>query len=53
VPWWFIFGSLRLAEMMAARLAFRSDSVVSLVYPNPHPEFNCARLLGVEPRPFS
>jgi len=53
VPWWFIFGGLRLAEMMALRLAFRSDSVVSLVYPNPHPEFNCARLLGVEPRPFS
>ena len=52
VPWWFIFGGLKLAEMMAASLAFRSDSVVSLVYPNPHPEFNCARLLGVEPRPF-
>ena len=29
VPWWFIFGGLRLAEMMAVRLAFRSDSVVS------------------------
>jgi nucleoside-diphosphate-sugar epimerase len=52
VPWWFIFGGLKLAEMMAASLAFRSDSVVSLVYPNPHPEFNCARLLGVAPRPF-
>jgi nucleoside-diphosphate-sugar epimerase len=53
VPWWLIYGGLRLAEMMAARLPFRSDSVVSLVYPNPHPEFNCARLLGVEPRRFS
>jgi len=52
VPWWLIFGGLRLAEMMAVRPAFRSDSVVSLVYPNPHPEFNCARLLRVEPRPF-
>lgn len=51
-PWWFIFGALKVAEMMPARFAFRSDSVVSLVYPNPHPEFNCARLLGVEPRPF-
>jgi len=53
VPWWFIFGGLRLAEMMGVRLAFRSDSVVSLVYPNPHLQFNCARGLGVEPRPFS
>jgi len=52
VPWRFIFAGLRLAEMMAARPAFRSDSVVSLVYPNPNPVFNCASLLGVEPRPF-
>jgi len=53
VPWWFIFCGLKLAEMMAVRLAFRSDSVISLVYTNPHPEFNCLRCLGVQPRPFS
>lgn len=52
VPWWFIFCGLRLAEMMKASPGFRSDSVLSLVYPNPHPEFNCACRLGVRPRPF-
>jgi nucleoside-diphosphate-sugar epimerase len=52
VPWWFVFCGLKLAEMLAVRLAFRSDSVISLVYPNLHPEFNCFRCLGVQPRPF-
>jgi nucleoside-diphosphate-sugar epimerase len=52
VPWWLIFGGLRLAEMLSARLAFRSDSVISLVYPNPRPKFNCASRLGIQPRAF-
>ena len=53
VPWRFIHGGLKLAEMMGTAPGFRSDSVISLVYPNPRPEFNCAWLLGVEPRPFA
>lgn len=52
LPWWFIFCGLKMAETMAVRIGFRSDSVIGLVYPNPHPEFNCARCLGVQPRPF-
>jgi nucleoside-diphosphate-sugar epimerase len=52
VSWWFIFCVLKLAEITALRLDFRSDSVLSLVYPNPHPEINCTRRLGVLPRPF-
>jgi nucleoside-diphosphate-sugar epimerase len=52
VPWRFIFYGLKVAEALAIRISFRSDSVIGLVYPNPHPEFNCARRLGVQPRPF-
>lgn len=52
VPWQLIYCGLRVAELMAIRVGFRSDSVLSLVYPNPHPKFNCAYRLGVRPRPF-
>lgn len=52
VPWRLVYGGLRLAEAMRLQLPFRSDSVLSLVFQNPTPEWN-AVLLGVEPRPFS
>jgi nucleoside-diphosphate-sugar epimerase len=52
VAWPVIYHGLRFGEKMGAEIGFRSDSVLSLVYQNPHPEWN-ASLLGVEPRPFA
>lgn len=51
VPWPIVYRALRLGEAMGIKMDFRSDSVLSLVFQNPHPELN-AKLLGVEPRPF-
>jgi len=52
VPVSLVLYGLKLTESLGLRSGFRSDSVVSLLSPNPHPEFNCVRLLGVYPRPF-
>jgi nucleoside-diphosphate-sugar epimerase len=51
VAWPLIYRGLRFAERLGVEIRFRSDSVLSLVYQNPNPEWN-ANLLGVEPRPF-
>jgi nucleoside-diphosphate-sugar epimerase len=52
VPWRLVWAGLRAAELARLPLAMRSDSVVSLVNQNPAPDFETARRLGIELRPF-
>jgi len=47
-----VLAGLRAAETVGLRSGFRSDSLVSLVHPNPRPDFNCVRHFGFEPRPY-
>jgi nucleoside-diphosphate-sugar epimerase len=39
VPWWVIYTALKTAETLGVKLGFRSDSVISLVYQDPAPQF--------------
>lgn len=52
IPWWLVLYGLKLSQSLGLQSGFRSDSVVSLLNPNPLPEFNCVCHLGVQPRPF-
>ncbi|HEX4145207.1 MAG TPA: NAD-dependent epimerase/dehydratase family protein [Pirellulales bacterium] len=52
VPWRLIWAPLRLAEAGRLPLKFRSDSVISLVNQDPHPDFAATRALGVVLRDF-
>jgi hypothetical protein len=52
VPWRLIWAPLRLAEALRLPLKFRSDSVISLVNQDPHPDFAATRALGVALRDF-
>ena len=40
VPWRVIYGSLTIAEALGLKIGFRSDSVISLVYQDPAPQFS-------------
>jgi hypothetical protein len=40
VPWPVIYTALKSAETLGVKMGFRSDSVISLVYQNPAPEFS-------------
>jgi len=44
---------LRLAEMAHLPVPYRSDSVVSLVYQDPKPDFESLKALGITARNFS
>lgn len=52
VPWRATWAGLKVAESLGLRLGFRSDSVISLVYQNPQPDFSVARRLGLRFRDF-
>jgi len=52
IPWRLFWTPLRLAELLGLPLNFRSDSVVSLVNQDPHPEFAATRALGIPLRDF-
>jgi nucleoside-diphosphate-sugar epimerase len=52
VPWWPVWAGLKSAELLGLRLNFRSDSLVSLMHQNPHPDFSVGAGLGFHPRPF-
>jgi nucleoside-diphosphate-sugar epimerase len=51
-PWRLIWAGLKLAEALRIPLEFRSDSLVSLMYQNPNPDFAPQRRLGITCRPF-
>jgi nucleoside-diphosphate-sugar epimerase len=53
VPWQPVWAGLRLAEIAHVRVPFRSDSVVSLVYQDPKPDFESLRALGISARDFT
>jgi nucleoside-diphosphate-sugar epimerase len=52
VPWRAIWLGLKSAELCGLRLNFRSDSLVSLMYQNPAPDFSPNASLGLTCRPF-
>lgn len=52
LPWQLAWCALKLAELTGLRLGFRSDSLVSLINQNPHPDFTFTNRLGHEFRDF-
>ncbi len=53
VPWPAIYAGLKTAELAGLKLGFRSDSVLSLVYQDPAPDFAPADQLGLQRRAFT
>ena len=51
-PWRAVWLVLKSAELFGAHLAFRSDSLVSLMHQNPSPNLDRQRELGTICRPF-
>jgi nucleoside-diphosphate-sugar epimerase len=52
LPWRLVWAGLKAAELCGARLNFRSDSLVSLMYQNPEPDFPANAGVGLTCRPF-
>jgi nucleoside-diphosphate-sugar epimerase len=52
VPWWLVWTGLKAVEAVGLTPGFRSDSVVSLVHQNPHPDFGPTEASGIDFRPF-
>ena len=52
LPWRFVWLGLKTAEVCGLRLNFRSDSLVSLMYQNPAPDFTPNAAAGLVCRPF-
>jgi nucleoside-diphosphate-sugar epimerase len=53
LPWRLVWLGLKSAEVCGLKLKFRSDSVVSLMYQNPSPDFSANSKAGLVCRPFS
>jgi nucleoside-diphosphate-sugar epimerase len=52
LPWRLVWAGLKSAELCGVRLNFRSDSLVSLMYQNPQPDFSASAGVGLVCRPF-
>jgi len=52
VPWRLVWLALKSLELAGARVNFRSDSLISMVYQNPSPSFSLLKTLGFQCRPF-
>jgi len=52
VPWQLVWCAMKAAEAVGLRPGFRSDSLVSLAYPNPAPSFETAQVAGAHFRDF-
>lgn len=52
VPWRLVWLVIKCAEACGVRLNFRSDSLVSLMYQNPAPDFSANAGAGLVCRPF-
>jgi len=52
LPWRLVWAGLKAAELCGMKLNFRSDSLVSLMYQNPRPDFSANEGLGLRCRPF-
>ena len=53
LPWRLVWIGLKTAETCGLRLSFRSDSLVSLMYQNPAPDFSANAQVGLVCRPFA
>lgn len=53
VPWQLAWAGLKTLEAAGIRPAFRSDSLLSMVYQAPKPSFELLARLGLKCRPFS
>jgi nucleoside-diphosphate-sugar epimerase len=52
LPWRLVWAGLKSAELCGVKLSFRSDSLVSLMYQNPRPDFSANAGVGLVCRPF-
>lgn len=52
IPWRLVWLGLKAAEIAGLRPGYRSDSVVSIVYQDPHPDFTAIQALGMRVREF-
>ena len=52
VSWKLVWGVLRSLEALRFPIGFKSDSLVGLMNPNPDPDFQMQRELGLEFRPL-
>jgi nucleoside-diphosphate-sugar epimerase len=52
LPWRFVWAGLKSTELCGLKLNFRSDSLVSLMYQNPKPDFSANAAVGLTCRPF-
>lgn len=52
LPWRLVWLGIKSAEMCGLKLSFRSDSLVSLIYQNPKPDFSTNAQVGLVCRPF-
>jgi nucleoside-diphosphate-sugar epimerase len=52
LQWRFVWAALKSAELCGLKLNFRSDSLVSLMYQNPKPDFSANAAVGLTCRPF-
>ncbi len=52
LPWRLVWLGIKCAEMCGIKLNFRSDSLVSLIYQNPNPDFSPNAQAGLVCRPF-
>jgi nucleoside-diphosphate-sugar epimerase len=52
LPWRLVWAGLKSAELCGLKLNFRSDSLVSLMYQNPSPDFSANAGVGLVCRPF-
>ena len=53
IPWRALWLGLKALETAGMPTAFRSDSLVSLIYQNPCPSFKAMHTLGIQCRPFA
>ena len=52
LPWPAVYAGLKMAEVIGAKLNFRSDSVLSLVFQDPSPDFSPANQLSLARRSY-
>jgi len=52
LPWRLVWAGLKTAELGGLKLSFRSDSLVSLMYQNPAPNFSANATVGLICRPL-
>jgi nucleoside-diphosphate-sugar epimerase len=52
VPWQLLWGGLKAAEILGLKIRLRSDSLISLLYQDPSPQFDESRKAGIHFRDF-